>query len=688
VYGLELEALAERDRLLLFARGELSWEVSQPDPETILLRARGAVLDPSAPRRLAPRAPGAITAVAAFEPAGADPPEVHVVVQRAAGPEPSVSQRGAMFALELDRPAAPPPATPALSLPRGEIPLADLVRRVAEATGERFVHEAELEGRISLQAPEALAAGEALELLHAALLIHGRVALPDPGGAWRIVPVLSAAEGAPVADPDAAGGTPVTAIVRVHDPEGVLQALQPHVGGAGVALAHAPSQSLVLAGPAPNVRRWRELAEALDRAEQETLWVRRLRARGAEDLAPLLAALAEARSSPARIAPDARTDSLLVRARAEEIPLLREWIERLDEPVEGALELRVLRVTHADPEVLADILNGLAAHFGPPASAGPARPRTSAPARGQTLAVAVDRPTHSLVVRADAATQGMVADLVRELDREPQRIEVEVFVIEVTTAESLELGFDAFLPLTEPSSPDDWLAFLLSTPSGQPLLTPGTPSTQGLARFTRAPLVVPIVGPGGIPVTAVVPRETFQVTAQDSRVRAHLLMHPRLRVASGETHELFAGDEVPVPTAAAADASAPDLAVNQNIDRREVGLDLRVKPRLATDQTVELELELEVSRVAPSQAGAVEDVGPTFSRRVLETTVRLDDGRWAVVALGPEAGIQQVERGVPWLKDIPFLGVFVKANRDVVARRELMVAARASVVREPAAREP
>jgi general secretion pathway protein D len=285
------------------------------------------------------------------------------------------------------------------------------------------------------------------------------------------------------------------------------------------------------------------------------------------------------------------------------------------------------------------------------------------------------------VVRADAATHAMVAALVRELDREAPRIEVEVIVLEVTTAESLELGFDAFLPLTEPSSPDDWLAFLLSAPSGQPLLTPGTPSTQGLARFTRAPLVVPIVGPGGIPVTAVVPRETFQATAEESRVRASLLMHPRLRVASGETHELFAGDEVPVPTAAAADASASDLAVRQNIDRREVGLDLRVEPRLATDETIELTLELEVSRTVPSQAGAVEDVGPTFARRVLQTTVRLDDARWAIVALGPEAALQQVERGTPWLRDIPFFGVFVKANRDVVARRELVVAARASVVR-------
>lgn len=678
VYGVELEALDDRDRLLVFARREASWETREPDDETFVLRAVGAVLDPSATTRIVPPAGGAVQGVTAFEPADADPPEVHVVVRHAPGATPSVSQRGAILSVELTRPE--PPEQAGLALGRGEIGLVELVRRVAEATGERFVLGDELEGRVGLELPAPLAPSEALDVLQAALLLHGRTALPGPDGTWRVVPVLSAPQSARFGDA-AAGTAPVTTLVRLRaaDPGAVLTALRPHVGAQGLALADRPSSSLLLAGPAPRVRRWSRLARELDRREERVVWVRRLRHRGAAELAPLVEGLGEDDPVPAAVWPAGRGDTLVARARAEDVPRLRGRLERLDVPVRGSSEVRVLRVLHADPEALATTLRSVATAT----AAGPEASEAAYRLADRDLVVAVDDPTHSLVVYADPTTLDVVEALVRELDREAPRIEVEVLVTEWVTSERLELGFDAFLPLVEPASPDDWIAFLLSTPSGQPLFGPGAAAAQGVARFARDPLLVPIVGPDGIPVTAVIPRETFQMTAQDQLVASRVLLHPRLRVASGETHELFAGDEVPVPVAAPAESAqtGPPLSVSQRVERRDVGLRLRVRPSLGQGDVVQLELELEASRVSPSLAGSVQEVGPTLRKRTLATTVRLEDGRWAVVGLGPEAVLQRVDRGIPWWKEIPAFGWAFEATRDVRARRELVVAARARVVR-------
>jgi general secretion pathway protein D len=691
VYGLELEALAGRDRLLVFATGAFDPELVELDATHLLLRIPGARLDPSAPARLAPKLGRALESVTVEGDPGAG--EVRVVMERVAGAAAHLSRQGSIVAVELATAAA---AESGITLQFRDAELAEVVRAVSRATGQAFLFDERLQGRVTIAIADRLDRAEALDVLDAALLIKGFAALPTPAGPRRILPVESIAEGAPWIPGELAAGreAAVATLARLEwaDVDEVLETLRPLLSGAGVALPHRATKSLVLAGSEKSLRRWIAIAQALDESAPEDVIVRRLRHRAAPEVAATLESLLDA--DPAgpgavEVWPDERTNALVVRSPRERLGELRDWLERLDQPPPEGGIVRVIRLEHADPEALADQLRELASASQPDPDAPAARALA-----GRALSLAVHRPTHSLVLVAEPDTLRVVDELVAALDRPAPLVAVEALVLEVTTSASLALGFDAFVPLTDPKAPDDLVASVLSNPSGGGLLQPNPDQPVDFAaRFTRAPLVVPIVDAAGNATTLLVPRESFVVTADDREIQTRLLMRPHLVATNGEEQEVFVGNNVPILSAttasaagdvaagAGAGATADPLQVRTDIERQDVGLRLHVRPSVGEAGGVRLDLELEVSDVAPSVAGDVEEVGVTLSQRTLSATVHLEDGEFAVVGMGPRQSRRRVQRGTPFLSSIPFLGGFFRTERTETARTELLLATQAWILR-------
>jgi len=347
----------------------------------------------------------------------------------------------------------------------------------------------------------------------------------------------------------------------------------------------------------------------------------------------------------------------------------------------------VLMLRYADPEALARLLGDLATGAASPAAPGGGL--TSAVAGGASLegrdfGVAVHAPTHSLVLRADPETLGILEDLVDELDRPPPTINVEVLVLQVISDASLDLGFDAFIPLTTPKSPHDWIASTLLNPSGGGLLQPGSGDGPAYAaRFTRAPLVLPFIDSLGNPASLIVPRESAVITANDALVRSQTLMRPHLRMLAGEEQEIFAGNNIPIPVSKTAADAASSFQTSQSVERQDVGIRVRVKPSVGEAGGVRLELDVDTTSLAPSLAGSVEEVGPTLRQRRLTSTIHLNDDEFAVVGFAREAVLEQSVIGTPWLKDIPILGWAFKQTSDTNVTARLVIAVQARVERSP-----
>ena len=693
IYGVELQAGADRDRVLVFAEAPIAAEVSTPDATTVLVRLPGATLDARAARRITPEVGGAVSEIVAFIPLSKGEPEVRLHIQRSAGIEPLVSRRGAILAVEFPLPAGAKDVGLTLSFADAE--LRDVVQDIARATGERFLFDDQLQGRVNVSVVNRVTPEEAVQILHAALLSKGFAAVPSPGGAWRILAASEAPGAAPFtsAAPGASSVPPVTTLVRLRsaDAKQLVATLARFAGSEISATAYAPSNSVILAGSEARLHRYLSLVQALDDAQGEELAVIELRHRAAAEVAGMLAEVAKPRArAPGRdeqrprfeVWHDVRSNALLLRGTTERLAELRAWLAELDVPPEGEGSVRVIRPRHADPLQLADVLEQLSAG----SQIAAPRPRSAAALGGRSFHVAVHESSGALLVQADPETQRVVRDVIDEIDRLPATVAIDLMVFEVTTSRSLALGFDALLPFGDADENLAGAVLVQGTPGGP--LVPAAEPGIGVLRYAKAPLLIPILGPGGIPTVLVVPQETVQITAAEGTVGLRTLLRPHLLALSGEEHELVVGDNVPVlvgATDAAGEAVVTDpLTIENDIERKDVGMILRVRPTAGQQGDVRLELDVEVSRVRPESAVLLAKGGAVIEQRKLTLVTRLEHGQVAVLGMLQAPVSQEREVGVPFLKDIPILGWLARSTLSERMDRQLVIAVQAEILRSEA----
>jgi general secretion pathway protein D len=379
-----------------------------------------------------------------------------------------------------------------------------------------------------------------------------------------------------------------------------------------------------------------------------------------------------------------------VRAKVASVDAVRDFLSRVDRPATGRGQLHVIAVEHADPDNLAKILSAL--QSGDTGRIKAARGGTVDPVTGGNLlagrsfSVVVDPPTHSLVVQADPDTAAVLADVVAELDIIPRQVDVEVTVVEISTTRGVDLAFDFLLPLTDVDSVDDPIAFVSGMPSGSASsLFAGTPVEQTfapivglppvdkalLARIAREPVLVPVVVNGQV-VPVAIPRDTAAITAQDQTIYTRMILRPRLTVISGEEHEIFVGDNVPILTASANTGGDP-LVTSQNVERQDVGVVLRVRPTLGEKGGIVLDLTTEISALAGTLSATTANLGPTIRERTLTTSVRLEHDRVAVIGWHSGPASMQARTGTPWFEDIPVFGWLFRSTNDISLESNLVI---------------
>ena len=144
------------------------------------------------------------------------------------------------------------------------------------------------------------------------------------------------------------------------------------------------------------------------------------------------------------------------------------------------------------------------------------------------------------------------------------------------------------------------------------------------------------------------------------------------------------GQNVPFVTGQYTNNNTTGGTVNpfQTIERKDVGLTLRVKPQISENGTVKLAIYQEVSSVLASTINATN--GPTTNKRTIESNVLVDDG--SVVVLGgllQDNFIGNTDK-IPGLGDLPFFGSLFKSNSRSRKKSNLMVFLRPVVVRDAA----
>lgn len=591
-----------------------------------------------------------------------------------------------------------------------------VARAMADFTGRTFIVDPRVKGTVTLNVDQPMTPDEALAALTTALRLQN-IALVDAGGVIRVVPEADAKlQGGPVqlTAPVGKGEQIVTQVFKLNyeSAVSVAQVLRPLVTANNPITGYPGTNTIVVTDYAENVRRIGRIIAAIDTPSSSEIDVIRLNNAIATDMAVLLARLLEAPtgtpgdiSTRVSILAEPTTNSLLVRAptraRAE---LVRQLAAQLDQPSATPGNIHVVYLKNANATVLARTLLGVAApadsggSFGAtpganqqqlgsrPVGTAPARPITGAPATPQPVSgqiagatIQADPATNTLIVIAPEAVYRNLRAVIDKLDMRRAQVFIESLIIEVTSDQAAEWGiqWQAGLGNLQGSGGTGGLAGTNFGTTGQNILgVAQNPATVGHGLsigVAKGQITLPGVG--------TVTNLQFLARALESMSKVNILSTPNIMTLDNEEARIIVGQNVPFVTGQyVTPASSGAASVNpfQTVERRDVGLTLRVRPQISESGTVKLVIYQEVSSVQDTSNPA----GIITNMRAIETNVLVDDG--AIIVLGGlvQDQVDSTQEKVPVLGDIPLIGGLFRYESRRNQKTNLMVFLRPFIVRD------
>jgi general secretion pathway protein D len=593
------------------------------------------------------------------------------------------------------------------------VELPRVIRDIGLATGTRFIFGDDVRGVVTITVPKPVSQQEALELLRAALFVKGFAQLPAGDDAFKIVPIAETSSGSEFVQRrlDRTSERSITTLytLRYTDANVVAETIKTLAPSSGSVVAYAPTNSLMLSGTESALGRLLEIVRVIDDASSEDLMARVIRYRAVDEIVEMADEALNAGWTPAsqiEFFSDARTNMLLARASPERLAELRDFIETFDRFEAGRGRINVVRVLNREPDEIVDLLRSLQSgvdvvEAGPEGSTDAVAIDVAGDSlAGQDFQLTVDAPTRSIIVQAEPSVGRLVADVIAELDRIPPRVAVEVFFYEVERPSGYLIAFD-FSTLIGAQSQDK-LAFAVSNkPSGSRVPTGpvGDPVTGGSGVFGRLasdPVIIDITDPNtGITIPITIPTNEVAVEASAGSIRMDLLSRPNLLVTSGDEHELFIGNNIPIPVTAGNPGVATDgtadgttfinpLVQQQNIERVDVGTTLRVRPTVGVEGDVKLGITLEFSEVTRSKAGDPRQVGVTLLQRTIESTATVRPGEYLILGMQDERSSRYSKTGVPWLMNLPGIGLLFSRTEEQLVDTQILMAVKARLMRSAA----
>jgi len=304
---------------------------------------------------------------------------------------------------------------------------------------------------------------------------------------------------------------------------------------------------------------------------------------------------------------------------------------------------------------------------------------TSGSATGNGI-VQADPMTNSLIITAPDAIYNNIRKVIDQIDKRRAQVYVEALIAEISTDKAAEIGIQ-------------WQAGKIGSTGvyGGTNFSSSGNNILNLATFLGT-------GTGSLPGTGlnlVVGGGTVSVGGKDiaslnmlarfleSDSRANILSTPNLITLDNEEAKIVVGKNVPFVTGTyATTTTVGGASPFTTVERKDVGLTLKVKPQISEGGTVRLQIYQEASAII--ETAQVSTTGPSTTKRSIESTVLVDDG--AVIALGGlvedtySGGIQKV----PVLGDIPYIGGLFRYTTRSRGKTNLIVFLRPVILRDAA----
>jgi len=592
-----------------------------------------------------------------------------------------------------------------------------VARTLATLSGHNVVVDPRVKGTMNLVSTVPVVPAQALRLFASQLRTQG-FALVESSGLYTVVPEAEAKMQSGAVNAGSAGNAPlgggqiVTQIFKLNheSANNLVTVLRPLISPNNTINVNPGTNALVITDYADNLQRLGRIVAALDVANATGVEVIRLQHSLAGDMAPLVQKLIDsgAANAPAAagqtdngykttLLAEPRSNALVVRAaNAARISLVRALIEQLDQPTANAANgaagnIYVVYLKNADATKLAGTLraamtadnrtNAISTPAmstpGPSGAPGTISTASSQPSTGGQIQA--DPSTNSLIITAPEPQYRQLRAVIDKLDQRRAQVFVESLIAEVSADKAAEFGVQWMSGTGTGGSTVGLLGTNFSV-GGTNLLALAANAAAGKVEASTGLNIGIGQQRNGALVLGALARFI------QSNGNGNVLSTPNLLTLDNEEAKIVIGQNVPFVTGQYTNNNTTGGTVNpfQTIERKDVGLTLKVRPQISENGTVKLQVFQEVSSIDVKSASTA---GLITNKRSIESSVLVEDG--SIVVLGGllQDDYTNSQEKVPGLGDMPVFGNLFRSETRSRKKTNLMVFLRPVIMRDAAATE-
>ncbi|WP_425916234.1 type II secretion system secretin GspD [Acinetobacter sp. TSRC1-2] len=598
--------------------------------------------------------------------------------------------------------------------------LTAFINEVADITGKNFAVDPRVRGNVTVISNKPLNKAEVYELFLGVLNVNGVVAIPS-GNTIKLVPDSNVkSSGIPYDGKQRATGDQiVTRVIWLENtnPNDLIPAIRPLMPQFAHLSAVAGTNALIISDRASNIYQLETIIRNLDGTGQNDIEAVTLQSSQAEEMIGLLESMSstgaarDLKGSRIRIIADTRTNRIVLKGDTATRKRIRQMIEMLDVPAADRLGgLKVFRLKYASAKNLAEILQGLVTGQAVSSSSNSnssssntsnamnnlsnsnsnnsnsGSSNISTPSinlsggsnsnnqnsitsfNGNGVSIIADDSQNALVVKADPQLMREIESAIQQLDIRRQQVLIEAAIIEVEGTDADQLGVQWALGDLSSGigliSFDNAGASLASLAGGY--LTGGSAGLGAAAAGLKGTSLIL----GDYKEGSDGSRRLYGalIQALKSNTKSNLLSTPSIVTMDNEEAYIVVGQNVPFVTGSVATTTA-GINPYTTVERKDVGVTLKVVPHIGEGGSVRLEVEQEVSAVQAK--GEAQDL--VTSKRAIKTSILAEHGQ--TIVLGGLISDNSIHgrQSVPGLGAIPGIGRLFRSDVKSNEKRNLLV---------------
>lgn len=564
----------------------------------------------------------------------------------------------------------------------------EVVKAVSLMTGRNFLIDPRVKGTVNIVSSTPIPTSLAYDILLSALRLQGFAAV-ESGGVTTVMPEAEAKLHITSGSDTRSTGDKLVTRVYVLKYESAAQLvpiLRPLIAPNNIVVAYPNSNTLVVTDYASNLKRIEQIVDTIDRPSAEAPVLIPLKRASAMEVAQTITRLMQdtaaggAGDSSSRfvLAADARTNSLLLRTdNPSRLARVRELAEKLDIETGTPGNMHVVYLKNAEAAKLAQtlraVMSGDVSMATAPASTSPAAAST-APTGGGIIQA--DAASNALIITAPSAIYNNLRAVIEMLDVRRAQVFVEALIVEVTADKAAEFGIQ-WQDLSAINRPG---AQVIGGTNFGGVGTNIINASSNIGTVGQGLNIGVVRGQITLPGVGTVLNLSALARALETDANANILSTPNLLTLDNEEAKIIIGQNVPFITGSYAQTgSAATAAPFQTIERKDVGLTLRIKPQVSEGGVVKIQVFQEVSSVQDQTINNA--AGVVTNKRSLESTVLVDEGQIVVLGGLIQDSVTSGEDKVPVLGDIPLLGGLFRHETRRRTKTNLMVFIRPYVIR-------